>query len=279
LPEKFNTGLKRTIRYTGAFLLALIFCVFILVSCGKDKPKIDPSGYDGWQDYSYGHFNFHFSPDSRWLKDKEELAEGYERFLKELCEVLEMPVPEDIIDLYVYTPGMEAYEITGRDIPFSTENEIHWGGRTPYGYQLAKFLLEKKGIGPGRFHVLNEGIPHVLDYSGINYYDKLNRINNSGMFIGVVELGNNAGFDSLDYHILRSESASLCGYIMYNYGIDRLFMLWKSSIGWQRSIETIFQLPVDEFEKSWLDFARSQTDSPDGTIEDDTTKTMRLIVE
>jgi hypothetical protein len=277
--EKFNTGPKKTIRYSGSFLLALICCVFVLVSCGKDKPKIDPSSYDGWQNHSYGHFNFHFSPDSRWLKDKEELAEGYERFLKGLCEVLEMPIPDGMIDLYVYTPGMEAYEITGRDAPFSTENEIHWSGRTPYGYQLTKFLLGKKGIRPGRFNVLNEGVPHLLDFSGINYHDKLNRINNSGMFIGVLELGGNARFDSLDYHVLRSESASLCGYIVYNYGIDRLFMLWKSSIGWERSIETIFQLPVDEFENGWLDFARSQTENPDGTVEDDTTRTMRLIVE
>jgi hypothetical protein len=67
--------------------------------------------------------------------------------------------------------------------------------------------------------------------------------------------------------------------MVYNYGIDRLFMLWNSSIGWGRSVETIFQLPIDEFEKSWLDFARSQTEDPDGTVEDDTTRTMRLIVK
>ena len=79
--------------------------------------------------------------------------------------------------------------------------------------------------------------------------------------------------------IKRSESASLCGFIMYNYGLDRLLMLWNSSIDWKRSIETIFQLPIDEFQKKWLDFALSNAIDPKGTMENDPSKDIRISVD
>ncbi len=259
--------------------LSAIFCLTLSIGCGGDKSDIDSSSYAGWEHFEKGQLRFHISPKSRWLNDKEQLAEGYSRFIAELCNVLEMPVPPDTIDIYVYAPGMQIHEITGQDGPFHTENAIHWAGLTPYGYQLSKFLLMKKGIEPGQFKVINEGVPHLLDFSSINYHDKLNRINNSGMFVGIIQLGDNQKFDSLDYTIQRTESASLAGFIMYNYGVDRLFMLWKSSVDWRRSIETIFQLPIDEFENNWLQFAREFADDPEGTVEDDTTLMFRTVIQ
>jgi hypothetical protein len=126
---------------------------------------------------------------------------------------------------------------------------------------------------------MNEGIPHLLDFSGINYHDKTNRLVNSGKFVGLADLGDNNRFDSLAFPVKRSESASLCGFIMYNYGNERLFMLWKSSVDWQRSIETIFQTPLDEFEKKWLDFARANTQTPEGTTENDSVQDLRMIIQ
>ncbi|MCP4566648.1 MAG: hypothetical protein GY841_03595 [FCB group bacterium] len=263
---------------TGPASVALAILCFLMISCGADEPQVNTDKYADWATYSSTHFNLHFSRQSSWLERQAELGQGYDRFLKELCSILEFPMPKETIDLYVYTPGPETIEMLGdQKIPFSTENSIHWGGLYPYGYQLTKFLLGQNGIKPGDFEVLNEGVPHLLDFSGLNYHDKANRLNNSGQLTRLLDLGDNVKLDSLHFSTRRAEAASLCGFIMFNYGTPRLYMLWKSSVDWQKSIETIFQLPIDEFETNWLDFARGQCADPDGTVENDTIEDMRVI--
>ena len=262
--------------FQAAIMAAMLTTV---LSCGKGEPKFDPANYKDWSKYSVGHFTTYCDPKSVWASQLKELTQGYDRFLIEISAMLEMPVPEQHIDLYVYAPGPQNKEMTGRDLPFFTDSTIHWDGLYPYGYEITKFLLAKKGIEPGKFRVMNEGVPHLLDFSGFNYHDKANRLVNSGKFVGLAELGDNARFDSIAFSARRAESASLCGYIMYNYGLERLFMVWKSSVDWQRSIETIFQLPIDDFEKQWISFARANAIDSAGTMDNDTVKDVRISVQ
>lgn len=262
-------------RIPGLLVCLAVFGL-LLGACGSDEPEIDPARYDGWKHYQYGHFHFVVSPESRWYNDLTELTKGYERWLHELCDLLEMPVPSDTITMYIYSAGPEDEEITGRHTPFSTETEIHWGNKYPYGYELTRFLLRRRGYEPGRFEVINQGIPFLLDYSGMNYHDKTNRRVNSGVLYGLARLGDEAHFDSLDFAPRRAEAASLTGFIMYDYGVNRLFMLAESSADWKRSIETIFQVPMVEFERTWLAFAREQSNDPEGTVDDDPVEDMRI---
>jgi hypothetical protein len=258
---------KSSVIVAGLGTLALL--AFLLIGCGGGDEKIDSSTYKDWKTYSYGKFTFHYPPGSVWTNKLDGFAQGYNRFVDEICKVLEMPVPEETIDFYIYDSDEHAEELTGRKTPFMTENAIHWSVSTPYAYQLTKFLLHKKGVEPSDFTVLNEGIAYLLDFSSINYHDKTIRIFNSDSLVTLEALGENDVFDTLSMKFKRPESASLCGFITYNYGIQRFLMLWESSVGWQRSIETIFQLPLDEFQTKWIAFASSQADDPEGTIEAD----------
>lgn len=260
-------------------LMAAITISVVTLSCGKSGPDVNPEKYREWTKTSTEHFNFHISPKSNWVRDSVEITKGYERFLAEICVILEMQIPTEKIDLYIYASGLELREMTGGKDPFSTEEAIHWGGLYPYGYQLTKFLLKKRGKEPGQFKAVNEGLAHLLDFSGFNYHDKTNRLVNSGKFRPLAELGDNTLFDSLDFRARRAESASLCGFIMYNFGLERLFMLMESSVDWKRSLETIFQLPLDEFEKAWLEFARAESKDPLGTMDDDPANDMRMRLE
>ena len=258
-------------------LLAAALCCLMIVSCGKKQPDIDPAVFKDWQKYDYGHFSFFVSPKSAYATDMPNLAKNYERFLTEICAMLEMPIPADTINLYVYAIGNEDRELTGRQTPWSDDTQIHWGGKYPCGYELTKYLLRKQGFKTGQFNVINEGIPFLLDFSGHNYHDKANRRVNSGSYIDLATLGDSRKFDSLEFATRRAEAASLCGFIMYNYGNDRLYMLGESSIDWRRSIETIFQMPFEDFEQTWLLFAREQSNDPDGTVEDDPDADLRII--
>ncbi len=267
---------KKGIKQAGILLIVLLIGLFLVNSCGKDEPETAAVDYEGWTKYSYGHFIIQLAPTSRFLGDKAALARAYERFLTEICDMLEMPVPEDKIYLYVYGSRGDAMNMTDIDAPYSNDSAIHWEGYYPYGYQLTKFLLAKRGLAGGRYKVLNEGIAYLLDFSGANYHDRTNRMYNSGQFVGVIRLGDNMAFDTLKAPVRRNESASLVGFIMFSYGLDRLFMLNSSLATWKESIETLFQMEVDVFEKSWLDFAREYSTDPEGTMESDTTQKIRI---
>ncbi|MEZ5358816.1 MAG: hypothetical protein R3F48_08270 [Candidatus Zixiibacteriota bacterium] len=274
---------KRQIQRTNLSIILVLLgllAVLTIFGCGKKDSEvvvIDPSKYQDWQKYTYGHFVFMVSPHSQYAGDKATLAKNFERFEREICAILEMPIPEDKITMYVYAIGVEDRELTGRQTPFSDDSTIHWGAKYPYGYELTKFLLRKRGFEPGRFQVINEGIPFLLDFSGINYHDKTNRRVNSGTYINLEDLGDSQKFDSLDFVARRAESASLCGFIMYNYGVDRLFMLGESSVDWRRSIETIFQMPLEDFEQTWHIFARENANDPDGTMDNDPVQDLKVI--
>jgi len=257
-------------------VIGLLAIGLIFSSCGEKKIETETPVYEGWSKYTYGHFVIHFSPTTRYAADKAGLARAFERFLTEICNILEMPVPEGEIGLYVYANGSEAKKLTGREAPFSDDSTIHWAGLHPYGYQLTKFLLHKKGIQPGQFTVLNEGIANLLDFSGFNYHDRTNRLYNSGRFVGLSVLGDNDAFDSLSGYASRSESASLTGFIMYTYGVDRLMMFHSSLTGWEEAIEALFHEDMDKLEQSWLDFARQQSNDPKGTVENDSTYKLRI---
>ena len=261
-------------------IVPLLIILGLLLSCGSNEKSDKLSDkYADFERYTYGHFDIYFMPNSGWKNYKADIGKGYERFLTEICSMLEMPVPEDTIRLFIYVPSKEAEEIAGHKIPFSDDKSIHWAGYFPYGYELTKFLLRRKGIDPGRFNVLNEGVPDLLDFSSINYHDKTNRLINSQLFTPLADLGNNEIFDTIDFSHRRSEAASFCGFLMYNYGLDRLLMLWQSKRPWKESIETIFQVPIDEFEDTWKTFALAHADDPNGLVETDSVPDVKVEVK
>jgi len=266
-------------RFFIAIGVAAALGMLFFTSCGrKEEPQkaasAPPDPYAAWSKYTYGHFVARFSPTSLYLNRKGELTKAYERFLTEICGLLEMPVPDQKIQLYVYGNRLEAEKIIGEDAPTVTDSAIHWDGTYAYGYQLTKFLLAKKGVQSGRFNVINEGIPHLLNYSGINYHAVLTRLVDSGGYVPLLTLGDNAVFDTLRFKVKQSESASLCGFIMFNFGLDPLLKLAKSRDDWKASIEILLQLRVDVFETSWLKFAREHGGDTSAVIEEvvDTTQ-------
>jgi hypothetical protein len=66
---------------------------------------------------------------------------------------------------------------------------------------------------------------------------------------------------------------------MFGYGMDGISMLNASLSSWEESIEALFHMEVDVFEKSWLDFTLEYCDDPAGTVETDSTYKMRIQVD
>ncbi len=282
---KPTTG-RHALRMIMPPAVTVLVAMFVLLSCGKkNEPKSEgttaappqtqavaetpapttgSSPYEGWERYTYGHFIGHFSPNSPFLARKSELVMAYDRFLAEICDILELPTPEGKIHLFVYSSPMEAEDITGQSPPFMNDSSIHWAVTSAYGYQLTKYVMAKNGIKPGRYDVVYEGIAHLLDFSGVNYHAATARLMDSGRFVSAVDLGDNRIFDTLNPFVKRAESASFVGFIMFEYGTDKVFAMNKSQEFWVDTIEALFQKPFNIFGKEWTMFARSHSvDSAD----------------
>jgi hypothetical protein len=274
----------------GIVIIALIALVslFVLSSCGKKneqkqtetteaQPQSQPqsqaqspetSPYEDWQRYTYGHFVAYFSPNSPFITREHEVVTGFDEFLAEICDILELKEPEKKIYLFVYASPVEAEAITGQSTPFMDDSAIHWGVTSAYGYQLTKFVMAKNGITPGRYDVVYEGIAHLLDFSGINYHAATVRLMDSGQFVSLVDLGDNRIFDTLNAFVKRAESASFVGFVMFEYGTEKVFALNKSQEFWVETINAVFQTPINIFAKRWTNFARAHSVDSAAVVEE-----------
>jgi hypothetical protein len=280
-------------RIPAAALSAAVVMIamFLILSCGKKKeetpggsaetqpatqaqttPESQPaSPYDGWQRYTYGHFIGYFSPQSPFVSRKGQVVMAFDQFLAEICDILELEAPKDKIYLFVYASPMEAEGITGQSTPFMNDSSIHWGVTSAYGYELTKFVMAKNGIKPGRYNVVYEGIAHLLDFSGVNYHTATTKLMDSGRFVSAIDLGDNRIFDTLNQFVKRAESASFVGYIMYEYGTDKVFAVNQSQEFWVETVEAVFQKPFNIFAKGWRTFARVHSVDTAAVIDENAT--------
>jgi hypothetical protein len=239
-------------NYILIFLLAGLFA--LPFGCSKKKVETIPE-YPGWQTYSYKHFVFHYPADCYWGKKIDELSNSYERFLAEDCEYLEIFVPEDTIHFYIHNNAVEGKKLTGRDLPFSTDNQIHWDRVSPFGLELARYLVRKMPVRMTDHKVLYDGLVTLLDYSGYDYHHNAYSLIEMKQFIPLDSLINNESYARADSTYRAWEAASLVGFITYNFGFNRFMMLWQSTASFPESIKQFFNADMKKFEDGWVKFA------------------------
>jgi len=235
--------------------LALAGMTIAFSGCASESTDTMPK-YEGWQTYSYRHFVFHFPEGSYWGRNIESFSNAMERYLIEDCEFMAMEVPDDTIHFYIHNNPVEAKTLTGRDVPFHTENQIHWGRRTAFGLQLARFLIDKWGIRRTDFHVLYDGLATLRDYSDLDYHHITSALVEAGQFIPLDSLIDNDAYLRQDTIYRVQEAASLVAFLTYYFGINRFKMLWQSAASFEESVQNLFDIDVKALENGWLKFAK-----------------------
>ncbi len=254
----------------GIFIALILFgllCAF--AGCSREKEETIPY-YNGWLTYSYKHFVFHYPEDCYWGKRMEEFSNAYERYLVDDCEFLAIEIPVDTIHFYVHDSPEEGKKLTGRELPFHTEHQIHWGRRSPFGLELARFLIDKMGIRRTDFDFLYDGLAALRDYSNENYHHNTIARLKLGKLIPLDTLINNESYARADPTWRTDESASIVAFITYNYGINRFKMLWQSAASFEFSVKELFDMDMKSFEDAWLKFAENYFEGfpGDKTVED-----------
>lgn len=258
----------------GILMMVILFSFLtIFIGCSGDKEETIPY-YDGWKTYSYKHFIFHYPEGCYWGERMADFSNAYERYLVENCEFLAIEIPVDTIHFYIHNSVEDGKKITGRDLPFHTEHQIHWGRRSPFGLELARYLIDKMGIRRTDFDFLYDGLAALRDYSNQNYHHNTIARLKLGKLIPLDTLIDNQSYARADTIWRVDESASLVAFITYNYGINRFKMLWQSAASFERSVQELFEMDIKSFEQSWLEFAELNYEGLPGerTVED-TSKT------
>jgi hypothetical protein len=250
--------------------------------CASTEKKTEIPQYKGWEKYSYGHFVYHYPEGHYWGRNVDRLATAFERYLAENCEFLAMEIPPDTIHFFMHKSWEKGRELTGRDLPFHIDNQIHWGRNTPFGLQLARYLIDRWGIRRTDFDFLYDGLASLRDYSGLDYhhqtaallqmkkYIPLDSLCNNETYARLKQpventpkLGDSTAVDPMISSYCRWQAASFVAFITYNYGINRFKILWQSNTSFERAIKEIFDMDMRTFEDKWLAFAMLRYDAPE----------------
>ncbi len=252
-------------KFGKIFIIAIsifIIAAVIFSGCAKKKAAPPPE-YPGWEQYSYKHFIFHYPAGSYWGRKIDEFSDAYERFLTEDCDFLAIEIPKDTINFYIHNDPEDGKKLTGRTLPYFEGNQIHWDRRTPFGFELACYLIDKMNIRMTDFRVLYDGLATLLDYSGNDYHHLTYSMVETKQFIPLDSLVNNESYSRADSLQRNWEAASLVAFITYNFGINRLKMLWQSTATFDKSIKELFGVDMNKFQEGWLRFAKKSFEGID----------------
>jgi hypothetical protein len=241
-------------KQVNLFLAILLPVIIFIAGCSSDKTETIPE-YPGWIKYSYKHFVFHYPENCYWGKKMDTFSDAYERYLRDDCEFLAIEIPADTIHFYIHDNPEKGKELTGRELDFHTENQIHWGRQTPFGMELAKYLIDKMGLRRTDFDFLYDGMVYLRDYSGTNFHHLTASAIEIGKFIPLDSLANNESYARADDMFRFSEAASLVAFITYHWGINRFKMLWQTTASFEMSVKELFEMDLPTFEAEWKKFA------------------------
>ncbi len=238
----------------GLAMVAMVLTICVgIFGCGGKKAEPLPQ-YEGWEQYTYKHFIFHYDPAEYWGRNIDRFADFNERYLKEDCEFLAIDVPTDTINYYIHSDSAYAAKQIGHEIPYVVSNQIHWGRPVPFGVPIIMYLIPKMNLRPTDFRVLRDGLIRLRDYSGNDYHDLTGMLHKIGQYIPLDTMFNNEAYLRTSIIYRRQEAASLVAYMTYTYGINRFKMLWQSAADYKKSVEEIFRTDFDQFEKDWETF-------------------------
>ena len=172
-----------------------------------------------------------------------------------MCDILAIEIPADTIHFYIYDDSAEAKRLSGGDIPFIRDNQIHWRRTSYYGEILAEYLIPKMKIRMTDYQVLYYGVIRLLDYSNNDYHHLTCALHDIARYIPLDSLVDNEVYERMDSKDREKEAASLVAYIMYNFGINRFKMLWQTTASFDRSVQELFDMDMETFETKWHEFA------------------------
>lgn len=249
-----NPGTSRVICRVIAMLAIGTLWVWA-AGCGSDG--IDTSRLEkNWESYPAGHFVYYYPPNSPRLGQMANFAETGGEISSHVCRVLQIE-PDQPVDFFVFNSDAQSDSLIGRPAGFFEDGRIFMRiGQHPGGYiaRAMCYFIDKKARS---FDVLKDGMYQLYAQPSVNVHDATFGYERKSRYIPLGDLADiTFAKDPAVYH---AEAASLCAFLLANYGPDRFKMLWSSTLPFGESIEKIYAIDLDAFEEAWRQYYRRES--------------------
>lgn len=239
----------------GRRCVLLLGCLLVLSGCGSET--IDTSVIKkNWQEYTTEHFRFYFPDDSPRARRMPFFSAECEEIFGHVIGVLGVQ-PEQAIDFFLFTTEAQGDSLIGRSCGFFAEGQIFLCiGQHPGGsIALAGcYLIDPQAAS---FDLLKTGMYELYSRVAVNIHAETFAFERKNRFIPLVELTDNTLLH--DRVVYQTEAASFCAFLLTRYGADRFRALWRAERGLAESIEQVYQLKPEVFEKQWQEFYRRES--------------------
>lgn len=219
-----------------------------------------------WGNLKHQMVNFYYQPtDTMRAFAPDLLKKALEIY--DFCHIAMAWSTPEPIEFYCYAdmPTMTAH--TSREYPFVLGNRIYYGYGPPFGRPIAEFVMSKLPEGSSRFAFVREGVPMLLDYSGRNYHQATFNFIGEGIIHPVSSLTSNEEYLQLKPAMREIEAASLCGYIMWEWGSEKFMKVYHSDKAFPDALKEATGVSVTQLEKQWLQFLPEHTDEKEAQRE------------
>lgn len=166
--------------------------------------------------------------------------------------------PEQL-EFYCYEDTATLKRYTGREEPFMIGNKCYYGYGPEFGVRIAEFVISKLPGGPTQYAFARDGLPLLLDYSGRNYHHATNNFITDHTITPLTTLTNNDKYAPLQGGQKLIESASFCGYIMYEYGYEKFMQIYHGTGDFESVVKTALGRDLAQLEKGWHLFLPEHT--------------------
>jgi hypothetical protein len=257
------------IRVVLAFsLLCVCFCVFCSSEKEQDAQRYEPGPTDPqtgiataefqWQNVGGPPLTFFYEP----YDSLEMIAARLQNKISEVYRLnahflgVSDPPP---VEFYCYR-DMESFQShTNRDVPFYISDKMYYGYGPPFGRMVAVYILHEVREDSTRFHFMAEGLPTLYDWSGRNYHDAAHQIMTQDRLPSLNKIIDNTSYDTLSMTVRNIAAASFLGFLMHEYGTQRVMEIYATDEAFPEAVENVLGLSVGELEENWRDFLPEHT--------------------
>lgn len=212
-----------------------------------------------WANQKHPMIDFYFQPTDTLRGYAVDLLKKALEIYRFCCEVMLWSTPEPI-EFYCYADMPTMTQHTSREQPFVLGNRIYYGYGPTFGRPIAEFVMSKLPEGPSQFAFVREGVPMLLDYTGRNYHQATFNFIGEGIIHPVASLTTNEEYLRLKPAMREIESASLCGYIMWEWGYEKFMKIYHSDKPFPEALKEATGADVAQLENQWLKFLPEHTD-------------------
>jgi hypothetical protein len=252
--------------------LSILFVAFgLLLTCSKKQSQTGTSELKApdpttgireadftWEKQAGTNVTFYFQPVDSLRSIAPAVTNRITIVYQTICTYLMYSQPEPIV-FYCYKDMETLKKYTGRDAAFFLGNTFYYGYGPTYGREIAEFVVGKLPGGPSRYAFVRDGILWLLDHSGRNYHHACNNFLQDKSLLGVQVLANDTTYGREEGIQKMVEAASLCAYIMNEYGTEKFMQIYHSQSDFPTALKQAIGIDLKKLEAGWESFLPEHT--------------------